>query len=364
MEMQAPSVVVAGDRGAGPWLLEHVLRGFNAQPFTPAASPLTGPAVAIVAVSDRELAEQLHRLQKVLPADAGVVVVTAGSMAALEIAAQVEPRWQVCGLHMLFDIYRSGPSGQTMYLVDRSEDGDGATPPRSGWLSEWLTGVIEDAGGIVKTGSASLHDRTMSVVQALPHRMMVAFVDEVMRSGLHLEEELWAARTPLFEALLGLGVSVLDTRRENSLVAAQELPDAAADAHDYDAALQRFTAAAPGQLPEHLTEVREGLWAAAYDSLRRVGISTLTAIQSKREALAAYRTSGELLGLRTVTEAGGLRVGRVVETTPNEVTLEEMLVGPRVGPRCSRDREYATPGESASPGNRTAPPLRLRTSRC
>lgn len=320
------SIVIAGSRGAGPWVAEHLLADFPDVHYLTldAEAPLprlVSPAVAILAVPDGELADYASRLTSVLPPGSGVVVVTAGTMGVLDVVAGVEPRWQVCGLHMLFDIYRAGPRGQTLFVV-RPEGADGG-------VADWLAGLIEAAGGIVKTGSVAVHDRTMAVVQALPHRLLVSFVDEVVRSDLHLENDLWAARTPLFEALLGLGVSVLDTRRENSLVAAQELPTAGAVMDGFAAAWARFGAVEPSGVGEHVAGVREGLWGAAYDSLRRVGISTLTAIQAKRETLAGYRASGALVGLATVTEAGGVRVGRVVATTPNEVTLEEVLVGPR-----------------------------------
>lgn len=348
MENGARPLVVAGfARGAGPWVVEHLLRGtawsrveaLDGEPASagalavahggggqgaaaPDASDVPAlpdlPALAVLAVPSDEVAGYAARLAGVLPPGSGVVVVTAGSMASLAAVTAVEPSWQVCGLHMLFDIYRTGPQGQTCYVVERTNP-----------LGQWVAALVERAGGVVKSGPAAVHDETMALVQALPHRMLTAFVDEVLRSDVHLEDELWAARTPLFEALLSLGVGVLDTRRENSLAAAQELPTTPAVRAGYDAALARFDAAADAHATAtHLGVVRDALTGAAYDSLRRVGANAVAAVQAKRAELALHRRTGALIGLRTVTDAGSLRVGRVVGIEPNTVTLEELLVGP------------------------------------
>lgn len=352
------ALVLAGfARGAGPWVREHLLTGLalpivdvleeEGEPDAEAvrsalagaagaaglagvaargsegSDAAAGPALVVLAVPEQEMIRHARALAGVVPGGSSIVVVTAGSMERLAAVAELEPSWTVCGLHMLFDVYRSGPQGQTCFVVER--DGVATTA-----LADWLARRVEAAGGLVRRGNATQHDRTMALVQALPHRLLVAFLDTVLDSGLHLEDDLWEARTPLFEVLLSLAVSSLDTRRENSLIAAQQLPTAPAVIADLTAALDRFGQAEErAELSEHLGQVRGALTGAAYESLRRVGQTAVTAIQSKREALARYRATGELIGLRSVVGPARLRVGRVVALGPSEVTLEEVLVGQR-----------------------------------
>lgn len=383
-------VLLAGfERGAGPWLREHllpdlaraqveVLDAVAPDPAGPAPAGLTPagpapavpaqanpaqvslaqaaraaappePALAVVAVPEPELPGVAERLAGRIGAGSDVVVVTAGSMRALEVlAAAAKPGdWNVCGLHMLFDIYRSGPAGQTCYVVTRA-----AASGRERLLADAVARRVEQSGGVVVRGDTERHDAAMAVVGSLTQRVLVSFVDEVLSSGLDLEDELWRARTPLFEALLSLGVSALDTRRENSLAAAQLLPAAGANERAFRDALARFDEAvrSPDGLPAHLAQVREAFTGAGYDSLRRVGATALAAIQGTRAALSRYRRSGELVGLRTST--GAVRVGRVVASAPSTVTLEELLVGPRgraallIGPGVRNARRLGVAGRS------------------
>lgn len=363
-------VLLAGfERGAGPWLREHllpdlaraqveVLDAVAPDPANPAqANPAQAaraaappePALAVVAVPEPELPGVAERLAGRIGAGSDVVVVTAGSMRALEVlASAAKPGdWNVCGLHMLFDIYRSGPAGQTCYVVTRA-----SASGRERLLADAVARRVEQSGGVVVRGDAERHDAAMAVVGSLTQRVLVSFVDEVLNSGLDLEDELWRARTPLFEALLSLGVSALDTRRENSLAAAQLLPAAGANERAFRDALARFDEAvrSPGGLPAHLAQVREAFTGAGYDSLRRVGATALAAIQGTRAALSRYRRTGELVGLRTST--GAVRVGRVVASAPSTVTLEELLVGPRgraallTGPGVRNARRLGVAGRS------------------
>ena len=46
----------------------------------------------------------------------------------------------------------------------------------------------------------------------MAHQALLGFASAVVDSGLDLQDDIWAARTPLFETLFGLAVRVLDER--------------------------------------------------------------------------------------------------------------------------------------------------------
>src|SRR5690606_18647747 len=151
---------------------------------------------------------------------------------------------------------------------------------------------IARAGGILKTGTAAQHDRTMELVQSLAHRVLADFADEVTRSGLDLERDIWEARTPLFETLFGLAVRAIDSR-ETTID------------------------------PAELAAIRDRFPGSLYDTIRGTAAAAVTAAQSKRLALAGFRRSGQLVGLRALGDRR-VRIGRITELASTTVTLEEL----------------------------------------
>ncbi|MBO9578379.1 MAG: prephenate dehydrogenase/arogenate dehydrogenase family protein [Microbacteriaceae bacterium] len=259
----------------------------TAEPF---ALP-TGPTVVWfalpTAVLGNALAEMLPRL------DPGATVVVSASPLGpvIEAARRLAGDREVVGVHPLFDATMPSLAGQILYVVPAEPRGV-AEPraPGAPQPPEWLSDAIAHAGGILKTGTAEAHDDAMALVQTLTHRVLVDFADAVTDSGLDLERDIWAARTPLFETLFGLAVRVLDSR--SSTVPQAELA--------------RVQARFPGAL---------------FDTIRGTAAAAVAAAQAKRLAFAALWRSGELVGI-------GGAVGRIVDLSPTSVTLENVLIGP------------------------------------
>ncbi len=279
--------------GAQRWRLqEHAPVGFAENHETPDGDVLvaegtttpfrlpSGPTVIWFALPPAVLESALREMLPRVAEDATVLISASALEPALDLARSAAAGRPVHGVHALFDATAPSLTGQILYLVP---DGSAQAP-------EWLADAVTRAGGILKVGTAPQHDRAMALVQARAHRVLADFAAEVTGSGLDLEQDIWEARTPLFETLFGLAVRVLDSR--DSTVPAEELAEVQA----------RF----PGAL---------------YDTIRSTAAAAITAAQSRRLALAALWRSGELVGI-------GSSVGRIVDLTPTTVTIENVLAGP------------------------------------
>jgi len=254
--------------------------------------PLPLPAGATVvwfalppAVLGSALAEMLPLLD-----EEATVIVSANPLApALEQARSTAGAREVVGVHALFDASMPSLAGQILYVVP------GARTP------DWLAEAVARGGGILKTGTASEHDRAMELVQTLAHRVLVDFAEAVTTSGLDLERDIWEARTPLFETLFGLAVRVLESRETT-------LPT------------------------EELSRIQDRFPGALYDTIRGTAAAAVTAAQAKRLVFAALWRSGELVGIgRGDGRSDGMAVGRIVDLTPTTVTIENVLSGPARG---------------------------------
>lgn len=248
----------------------------------------TGPTVAWFALPPTVLEHALAEMLPLLDPATTVVVAANPLTPALETARESAGVRDIVGMHALFDATIPSLAGQILYVVP----GETGVPPA------WLVEAVAHGGGILTTGSAAEHDRAMAVVQTLAHRVLVDFAEAVTSSGLDLERDIWAARTPLFETLFGLAVRVLDSR------------DATVPA-------------------EELARIQDRFPGALYDTIRSTAAAAVTAAQAKRLAFAALWRSGELVGIaRAGGRARGLAVGRIVELTATTVTLENVLAGP------------------------------------
>lgn len=250
----------------------------------------TGPTVAWFALPQAVLVHAVAETLPLLPASTTVLVSAAELTPALAAARQAADGREVVGVHPLFDATMPSLAGQILYVVP-----DASNAAAGGAAPAWLAEAIAHAGGILKSGTAEQHDRTMGLVQSLTHRVLAEFADAVTDSGLDLERDIWEARTPLFETLFGLAVRVLDSR------------DSSIDAAELARIRERF----PGSL---------------YDTIRGTAAAAVTAAQSKRLALAGFRRSGAIVGLRPLGDRR-VRIGRITELTSTSVTLEELVVG-------------------------------------
>jgi len=246
----------------------------------------SGPTVVWFALPPAVLQNAVAEVLPLLDASATVVVAANRLVTALETARAASAGRPLIGVHALFDATVPSLAGQILYVVPDT----GAAAP------DWLATAVASAGGILKTGSAERHDETMALVQQLAHRVLADFADAVTSSELDLEEDVWAARTPLFETLFGLAVRVLDSR--DSTVAAEEL-----------------------------ARIRDRFPGSLFDTIRGTAAAAVAAAQSKRLALARLRRSGELVGLRVLGDSR-VRVGRIEALGSTSVTLEELMVGP------------------------------------
>ena len=136
-----------------------------------------------------------------------------------------------------------------------------------GVATGWLAGAITGRGGIYTVLSPEQHDRSMTYVLALAHQSLLGFVTAVADSGLDLTAELWATRTPLFEALLGLAVSVLEENQEVTLAHVQAALDGDRARAELAAAAEAVGAAAatPESLPARVAATRDRFTGALFE---------------------------------------------------------------------------------------------------
>jgi prephenate dehydratase/prephenate dehydrogenase len=274
-----------------------------------------------IAVPPAVLQPVARALHEVVPAPAAVLVSVAGMVNSLSVALETGwPADVVTGVHALNDSSAPSAFGQTVYVVPAGAHAD----PR-------VRSLVEAAGAVLKVGTAEEHDRTMSVVQALTHRHLIAFADAVGASGLDIEEDLWLARTPLFEALLGLAVRVLEPRQQAMISVIQE----ALAAPEHTRALEEALMSVPPDAPKPtdtghwIQEVRSQFSGTFFDSLRSVAAQTIGSTQRVRTELAEIRAGGGLVGLARSGSPERIHVGRIVELSSTAVEIEELLVGPK-----------------------------------
>jgi len=259
-----------------------------------------GPCVAWFALPQAVLVHAVAETLPLLPRETTVLVSAPQLGPALAATREAAAGRELIGVHPLFDATMPSLAGQILYVTaegDGDREGDTNAQGAHSSMSSpvWLADAIGRAGGILKTGTAAQHDRTMELVQDRAHRMLLKLAEEATTSGLDLERDIWEARTPLFETLFGLAVRVLDSR---------------------DSTIE----------PGELAAIRERFPGSLYDTIRGTAAAAVTAAQSKRLTLARFRRSGELVGLRALGDRR-VRVGRISELTSTTVTLEELMVG-------------------------------------
>ena len=289
------------------------------------SADLSAPNLAVcLAVPPENLGDALTALDGVLDESAVIFDTSPIKRVAMELIASKCGSRAVFGVHALFDATARSLDGQTVFVVpsQRSEHAD---------AHEWLAEAVADAGGIVKYGTAEKHDETMSYVQTMAHQSLLAFVDAITASGLDLERDLWEARTPLFESLLGLAVRVISGRQQATIVGIQMANDAERVTTELEAARARFEAAlrvrSTESLDTYIAGVRDRFSGALFDAILGTAAAGVTAAQAKRAELARRRRTGDLVGLRPVARPDTIRVGRIVDITPTDVTLEELMIG-------------------------------------
>ncbi len=349
-------VVVGAAVGMGRWLVDHVLStarwdgvtlvdladrsgelalaaqsfaahqvslvGLNGNGTEPPTSPGARPAgrtLLVVAVPPGELADVATRVASFAPAGSTVAVVADQLVDPLRQVAELLPGRAVAGVHPLFERTAPALDGQIVYLVPP----DGSDPTYAS-----LVAVIGEAGGVVKVGTAAQHDRSMKYVQAAAHQTLLNFVDVLARSGLDLDEDLWSARTPLFEALFGLAARVLDPRHRTAIErieATQGARDVAAELLASASATQH-SIASPEVTAERLDEISEHVGGSLFTTARHVAEVAVAATRSTRAELSRRRADHDLVGVRLVRRPDVLHVGRILEIGSSQVVIDDLLI--------------------------------------
>jgi prephenate dehydratase/prephenate dehydrogenase len=240
------------------------------------------------------------------------------------------------GLHALFGIMANSPEGQ-IFAVCPS-----AVEPNA---HRWLVSAIESAGGTVNELAPARHDEIMKYVQAASHQALLTFAEVIGGSGLDLEQDLWANRTPVFELLMSLTSRVLTPGQESTIASiqladtnqtvsaqmteAQSRLQAAVEASD-SASGQQSNASVDQPLTEYLSGLRAPFSSGLFTKMQQAATLATGAVQSTRARVAEQRRAAELIAVRTIGQAGQgerLHVGRVRKVTATSFVLDDLLVG-------------------------------------
>ena len=347
-------VVVGAAAGIGRWLSEHVLGAapweqvvlidtvetvaaavadyrspseaawVDAQgaPTTDTPSvPLDRPGVAVVlAVPHTTLPAVAGWLLPRLHADAIVVDCSHDRTAARRAITGVRSDLALVGCHALFGTTAASAYGQTFAVSP-----DPTHPHAHRWLSE----AIEAAGGTVNELADAHHDDVMRFVQAAAHRALITFADVLAHSGLDLENDVWANRTPTFELLLALAGRVLSPAQESVTRSIQLAADPIEIAKRADRAQSDLDAAIAGgdeALALHLSSVRAAFSGGLFAKIQQSGVVATSAVQASRAQVAQHRRDGALVGVRG--EGDRLHVGRVEHVSATSFSLLDQLIGP------------------------------------
>ena len=285
--------------------------------------PVHERALVCLAVPSERISSVSEWLVPMLSSDS-VLFETSPSKVASQIAlAKIADTRSVFGIHPLFESSARMLDGQTVFVTPSTRPGDESA-------HEQLSDLIKNQGGTIRLGAAFEHDHLMHYVQAMSHRTLMAFVDGLVSSDLELGD-LWEVRTPLFEALFGLAVRVIEARQEHSIASIQiaakesEIGEEILSAHSRLSSM--IVNGSVEEVEKYISDLREVFSGSLFDAVRLTASASVTAAQSKRAELSRRRRTGELTGLRMNGSSKSVRVGRVDSVTPTDVTLEEWMFG-------------------------------------
>ncbi len=236
--------------------------------------------------------------------------------------SQVAWNGRACiGLHPLFGVTAQSVAGQTFALCTERTNTD---------QTLWLSAAIESVGGNVNVMSDDHHDMVMRTVQTASHQALLAFADVVGQSGLDLENDLWANRTPVFELLLALAVRVLAPGQDATTASIQAADISNESIAALRASVDRLEAARETDVGAYLQSLRSPFSGGLFTKITQAGTLATMAVQSSRARIAEVRSAGELIGVRTIgSDADRLHVGRVTKVTPTSFSINSVLVGTR-----------------------------------
>lgn len=288
-------------------------------------SVLAEPGTLVcLAVPQAHLGPVAAALEPRLSPDAVVVETAPMKRAAMDALGPILGARHAFGVRPLFDSLARSLAGQTIVMTH-----DGAEPS----LAAWLRGHVEALGGIVQSTTPDGHDRAMATVQTLTQQTLMAFADAVACSGLDIEDELWAMRTPSFETLLGLAVRTLAEPQQPAVASRQARAEARDVSHRLTEAAAALAAIVgrddPALTADALARLRDHFSGSLFETIHGTASAVVSATQATRAGLARHRRDATPVGIVTADRPDDLRVGTIVELTPTTVTLDEVLVGTR-----------------------------------
>ena len=289
-------------------------------------NPPKGPLVVCLAVPAVTLAETAAWLRPMLPSGSVVFDLAPSRVQAGRLFPE-DADIAHFGVHALFGLQATGIDGQT-FVVCPSETNPAA--------HEWFVRAVEDAGATANVLSARRHDEIMQFVQTATHQSLLCFADLIGRSGLDLEADLWANRTPVFELMLALTSRVLSPGQEATTAAIQTMDGerVAATAHRaaaerLDAVLLHTTDPDSSALVEHIQSLRAPFSGGLFSKIQGAATLATSAVQATRARIASHRRSGAVLGVVSLGDGDRLHVGRVERVSATSFVLRDLLVGRR-----------------------------------
>jgi prephenate dehydratase/prephenate dehydrogenase/ferredoxin-fold anticodon binding domain-containing protein len=240
-----------------------------------------------------------------------------------EVLRAAAPQITRIGVHALVGI--SAPSAEGQGFV--------VCPAGDLTAHGWVSNAIERSGGTVNVLSAERHDEIMRYVQTASHQALLTFVDVLHQSGLDLERDLWANRTPVFEVLLSLASRVLTPGQDATTASIQYADSSSAIAQAFETASAKLETAKQvrrnkqGELTNHLADLRAPFPGSLFTKIQQVGAIATSAVQATRTEISRQRRADGLVGVVSLSGNDKLHVGHIETMTPTSFVLREILVG-------------------------------------
>jgi prephenate dehydratase/prephenate dehydrogenase len=291
---------------------------------SPLKAKLNRPqTLLLLAVPLAGVAQVASLLLPMLAPDAVVVDTSHDRTRAEEILSSVRSEIAHVGLHALFGVTAERADGQIFAVCPSNHSPD---------AHRWLTTAIEAAGGTVNELASKKHDEIMRYVQTAAHQSLLSFVGALGSSGLDLEKDLWANRTPVFELLLALASRVLAPGQESTTASIQLADETRTTGEELHVAHQQLLRTLSGADPEHaltdyLAELRSPFPGGLFTKIQQAGVLATSAVQSTRARVAEHGRSDALVGVRSLVQGDRLHVGRVIRVSATDFTLTDLLVG-------------------------------------
>ncbi len=225
----------------------------------------------------------------------------------------------VFGTHPLFSSLIRTLDGQTVVVTPATDH-----QPGDPETYQWFADAVTAAGGIVKLSDAASHDAAMAYVETLAQQTLLGFADAVTSSGLDLETEMWASRTPLFETLLGLATNVLAESQQTHVASRQSAADAG---RIRDELIASIGSDLTGDINHYVETIRDRFSGSLFDTIQATATAAIAAAQAKKADLARHLRTGELVGVIPIERLDTLRVGHIVGVSPTAVVLQETMLG-------------------------------------